>query len=91
MITRRHDGAGAKSRLVKQWIREAFALPPETTILVSELACSEPGCPPLETVVALLFESGAHRQLKIHRALADVSRADLEALTQGEDDHGHQV
>ena len=91
MWTGRNDGAGAKSRLVKQWVREALTLPPETTILVSELACSEPGCPPLETVVALLYASGVHRQLKIHCALADVSRDDLEALMQGEDDHGHQV
>ncbi|HEX3867032.1 MAG TPA: hypothetical protein VHV78_09775 [Gemmatimonadaceae bacterium] len=86
----RHDqGAGAKSRLVKQWVREALALPPDVTIIVSELACSEPGCPPVETVIALLYERGDHRQLKIDRALTDVSRADVESTLQGED-HGHQ-
>jgi hypothetical protein len=89
MWTRHDKDAGQKTRLVKQWVRDGLALPPDVTIMVSELACSEPGCPPVETVIALIYERGEHRQLKIHRALGDVSRADVEATLQGEA-HGHE-
>jgi hypothetical protein len=43
-----------KTRIVKDWIREFALVPDEFSILVTELKCTEPGCPPLETVVALL-------------------------------------
>ena len=47
--------------------------------MVTELACSEPGCPPVETVIALLAP-GRQDQVKIHKGLADVTSADVEAL-----------
>jgi hypothetical protein len=85
----RQDGERtAKSRQIKQWTRELLALPADATLMVSELACSEPGCPPLETVIAVLDGADAPRHFKIHRPLVDVSRADIATLTQG-DDHGH--
>ena len=37
---------------VREWTRARFKLLSEAAILVSELACTLPGCPPLETVVA---------------------------------------
>ncbi|MEM7094264.1 MAG: hypothetical protein AAF567_14775 [Actinomycetota bacterium] len=49
-------------------------------MLVTELECSEPGCPPIETVIALLRE-GEQVQHKIHKPIAEVSEADvLDAL-----------
>jgi hypothetical protein len=41
----------AKVRLIKDWARESLQLADEVIILVTELRCIEPGCPPLETVV----------------------------------------
>src|SRR6185436_2477335 len=37
---------------VKEWVRRRFSLAPDAAILVSEVACNLPGCPPLETAVA---------------------------------------
>ena len=34
---------------VRTWTRERFALPEDAAILVVQVACSLPGCPPLET------------------------------------------
>ncbi len=42
---------------VQAWVRERFSLAPGDAVLVTELACALPGCPPLETVVA--FWTGA--------------------------------
>lgn len=46
--------------------------------MATELRCTEPGCPPLETVVALMGEAGTgQRQFKIHKALGAVSYEDV--------------
>jgi hypothetical protein len=76
----RNDASPQKLKEMKQWVQETLALPPETTILIMELACTEPGCPPLETVVALLRGPGDSSQQKIHRSIADVTRDDIVAL-----------
>lgn len=65
---------------VKAWVRELLTLAPDTAILVTELQCTEPGCPPLETVIAVLEEGEPPRQYKVHRALTDVSRGDVTAV-----------
>jgi hypothetical protein len=44
---------------VREWTRVRFTLAADATILVSEIACVLPGCPPLETVV--VFWTGAAR------------------------------
>ena len=48
--------------------------------MVTELRCSEPGCPPLETVVVLLGPAGPPRQSKIHKPMAEVTIDDLIGL-----------
>ena len=68
---------------LKQWVESALALPDSATVMVTELACTEPGCPPLETVIAILEHDGAEsrrRQHTFHKALGDVSQADVSDL-----------
>ncbi len=45
------------SREIKSWVREGLGLTDEVSILVTDLQCYEPGCPPVETVIALLLPS----------------------------------
>jgi hypothetical protein len=52
---------------VKEWTRERFTLSQDTAILVSEIACSLPGCPPLETVVAFWTEGDKRRPQEMRR------------------------
>lgn len=72
---------------VKAMARECWRVSEQTTIMVTELECREPGCPPIETVIALLEGPGRNRQYKIHKPAADVSRSDVERLAAGEDAH----
>ncbi len=68
------DG-GAVAR-VRDWTRKRFALTDDETVMVSEMACSVPGCPPIET--HLVFWTGAGRHhFKIFKPLADVIEDDL--------------
>ena len=46
----------------------------DVAVMVTELACTEPGCPPRETVIALMYP-GAPAQFKIHLPLAEVTAA----------------
>jgi hypothetical protein len=57
---------------IKQWTRERFALAYDTTILVSEIACGVPGCPPRETVVAFWTQSDKRHQFRIFKPLEQV-------------------
>ena len=61
---------------VRQWTRARFTLPADAVILVAEIACGLPGCPPLETVVAFWLDETRH-QFKIFKRLAEVGLDDL--------------
>jgi hypothetical protein len=73
-------GNAAKTRQIKEWAREIFVLGDEVTVLVSELTCREPGCPPVETVIALLRGRDDATKYTIHRPAAEVTREDVAAL-----------
>ena len=72
--------AGKSARQIKGWARELLAPGESATILVTELTCTEPGCPPVETVIAVLRGPGDTRQFKVHRPSAEVTRDDVASL-----------
>jgi hypothetical protein len=61
---------------VREWTRQRFSLSAETTIVVSELACALPGCPPLETVIAF-WEGEARYHYKIFKPVREIAEDDL--------------
>ena len=63
----------ANGLAIKQWTRACLQLDDEAVITVSELACADPGCPLVETVIAV-FEQGRTRKWKLHRPKAAVTR-----------------
>lgn len=80
-----------KIAAIKEWAAEVFRLPADSSVMVAELRCTEPGCPPLETVIAILDQPGQPRQHKIHKALAEVTFADvLDAAINIRDQHHEQ-
>jgi len=62
---------------VKAWTLARFNLPAQATVLVSEISCALPGCPPLHTVVAFWSEDGQRYQLKLFKPVAQVIADDL--------------
>jgi hypothetical protein len=72
---------------LKTLVRTSLALNADDVVLVSELHCAEPGCPPVETVVVVLDEDG-HRKWKIPLPPAEVTthtlRQTLAAEPQGQ-------
>jgi nitrate reductase delta subunit len=62
---------------VKGWTRERFRLARDATVFVSEVSCSLPGCPPLETVVAFWTGDDARHQFKIFKPVSETVVDDL--------------
>ena len=75
---------------LKEWATEIFRLGIDVVVMVTELRCTEPGCPPLETVIAILDEPGKPRQFKIHKAMSDVTYADVLAVAQPDENACHK-
>jgi hypothetical protein len=61
---------------VREWTRARFALAEDTTIVVTQLACAVPGCPPLDTVVVFWTARGRHH-FKVFKPVAEVIPDDL--------------
>jgi nitrate reductase delta subunit len=62
---------------LKEWTRGRFQLADEETILVSEIARTLPGCPPLETVVAFWTADGTRHHFKVFKPVVDVADDDV--------------
>jgi len=62
---------------VRAWTRARFALGEEAAIMVSEIACGLPGCPPLETVVVFWTEGDTRHSFKVFKPVAQVVEDDL--------------
>ena len=61
---------------VEQWTRERFGLPKEAVVSVAEVACTLPGCAPLETVV-IFWIAEQRYQFKLFKPVAEVLVGDL--------------
>jgi len=73
---KRPDHMAALDR-VRAWTRERFTLAEDAAILVSEVSCALPGCPPRETVVAFWTEDEQRHQFKLFKPVTEVVVDDL--------------
>jgi hypothetical protein len=62
---------------VREWTRARFRLGVEDPVVVAEVACGLPGCPPLETVVAFWTAGDRRHQFKVFKAVEQVAEDDL--------------
>jgi hypothetical protein len=62
---------------VKQWIRETMQIDDDVMVLVTELPCSEPGCPPVETAITII--GGDLREVyTVHGPISELERSSVE-------------
>jgi len=68
-----------KVRQLKIWMYRLLEINSETSISISQLTCKEPGCPPIETVIAVMTKTV--QQYKIHKSVNDINEIDICRLT----------
>jgi len=78
------------TRHLKAQARRLLAPQPDTVVVVQELTCHQPGCPPVETVVAVLTTHGT-RRWTVPRPLAQITPTDLEQVLARSPDHDGPV
>ena len=62
---------------VKAWVAEHLSLAQDDLVTVAELACHEPGCPPVETVVTVHASGGERCTWHVHKPLSEVDKTDI--------------
>ena len=67
-------------RKLKIQISEKYQLPESTIISVAELACHEPDCPPIETVITARAEDGSIQNWKVGKSIDKIEESDLSRL-----------
>ena len=60
---------------LKTWTQVILNLPADVPISISQLQCHEPGCPPIETVIAVMTQPT--QTFKIHAAAGEIKREDV--------------
>ena len=69
-----------KVQHLKSLIYEILEIDSEIPVSISQLQCSEPDCPPIETVIAIMTTPA--QQYKIHKSVAEIDSSDISALIQ---------
>lgn len=69
----RDDADKQRAEAIKLGVRKALSLSEEAAITVSEIACADPVCPILETVVLIMEPGRKTRAYKLHGALSDLT------------------
>lgn len=62
---------------IATWTRARFKLAPEEAVMVTELTCALPGCPPLETVVVFWTADQRRHYFKVFKRAVEVKDDDL--------------
>jgi len=65
---------------IKAQVAVVLGLDEEATVMVSELACMEEGCPPVETVIAVFRPAVQKLQFRLHRPIAEITTRDIEEM-----------
>jgi hypothetical protein len=60
---------------IKRWVYDTLQLDHDIPISISQLRCSEPGCPPIETVISVMHQPP--ETYKIHKSAADIEQSDI--------------
>ena len=75
-------------RNLKIIISEKYNIPENSTLSIAELACHEPNCPPIETIITERNENGKLRNWRIAKPINDIQETDINNLNNS-DNHNH--
>lgn len=62
---------------VRAWARAILDCPADAVVKANEIACLDPGCPGVETVILILAPGERTRAYKVAKAIGEVTEQDL--------------
>jgi len=62
---------------IRYWARQNLEFPADAPIVVKEVPCVKPGCPPIETALIVFLKGEPPRLFKIQRTINDVTFDDV--------------
>ncbi|MCX5576740.1 hypothetical protein [Kaistia terrae] len=65
------------SARIKDWTRAALGLDDGVRVLVHELACSRPNCPPRETVILVVPVDAPPFKIALHKTMQELTEVEL--------------
>ncbi len=58
---------------IRYWMRQNFAFPKEAPIVIKEVPCVKPGCPPIETAIMAILPREPPRLFKVQRTINEIT------------------
>jgi hypothetical protein len=62
---------------VKGWVRATLGASSDTALAVNEIACTDPACPGVETVILVMAPGQTTRAFKLPKNLDEVTEPDI--------------
>jgi hypothetical protein len=76
---RKEERDPAAVEAIKRNVRAALTLDDDVAISINEIACADPACPVLETIILIMEPGKKTRAVKVHGALAGLSADEIRA------------
>jgi G3E family GTPase len=58
---------------IRYWMRQNFAFSADAPIVIKEVPCVKPGCPPVETAIVVILPNEPPRHFKIQRTINEIT------------------
>lgn len=80
LFSSRGPRSSERANEIKAQIAAELGLDEETIVIVSELACMEEGCPPVETVIAVFRPAMEKLQFRLHCSMTEITAHDIQQM-----------
>jgi G3E family GTPase len=58
---------------IRYWLRQNFAMPKDTAIIIKEVPCVKPACPPVETAIMAMQKNAPPRLFKVQKPINEIT------------------
>jgi hypothetical protein len=58
---------------IRYWMRQNFGFPKEAPIVIKEVPCVKPGCPPIETAIMAILKHEPPRLFKVQHTINEIT------------------
>jgi G3E family GTPase len=58
---------------IRYWMRQNFGFPKDAPIVIKEVPCVKPGCPPIETSIVAILKHEPPRLFKVQRTINEIT------------------